>query len=151
MERNRLVFLKLTWGIWQILTWALESLKNVHFNGLLLSKVYVVWAEYVHRSYLSWHWRVMQNLKKNWSVAWKTTWRICQISPEHSKVSELELWMDPFVQSRKFMRLKFTEELCVMTMKNHTKIEEKLTCRFKIDMKNFTSLDTSTWKSKKFV
>ena len=30
------------------------------------------------------------------------------------------------------MNLKFTEELCVMTMKNDTKIEEELTCRFKM-------------------
>ena len=68
-------------------------------------------------------------------------------SPEHSKVSKL----DPFVQSRKCMTLKFTEELCVMTMKNDTKIEEELTCRFKIDMRNFTNFDPSTRKSKKFV
>ena len=32
------------------------------------------------------------------------------------------------------MSLKFTVELCVMAMKNDTKIEEELTCRFKIDM-----------------
>ena len=37
-----------------------------------------------------------------------------------------------------------------MTMKNDTKIEEELTCRFKIDMKNFTNFDQSTQKSKKF-
>ena len=36
---------KLTWGIWQILTWALESLKKFHFNVLLLSKVYILWAK----------------------------------------------------------------------------------------------------------
>ena len=28
---------------------------------------------------------------------------------------------DPFVQSRKYMSLKFTEELCVMTKKNDKK------------------------------
>ena len=49
------------------------------------------------------------------------------------------------------MTLKFTEELCVMTMKNDKKIEEELTCRFKIDMRNSTNFDTSTQKSKKFV
>ena len=38
-----------------------------------------------------------------------------------------------------------------MTMKNDTKIEEELTCRFKIDMRNFTNFDPSTRKSKKFV
>ena len=43
------------------------------------------------------------------------------------------------------MTLKITEELYVMTMKNDTKIEEELTCRFKIDM-NFTKLDPSTRK-----
>ena len=35
-------------------------------------------------------------------------------------------WWDPFVQSRKGVSLKFTEELCVMTMKNDTKIEEEI-------------------------
>ena len=36
-----------------------------------------------------------------------------------------------------------------MTMKNDTKIEEELNCRFKIEMKNFTNFDPSTRKSKK--
>ena len=49
------------------------------------------------------------------------------------------------------MSLKFTEELCVRTMKNDTKIEEELTSHFKIDMRNFTNFDASTGKSKKFV
>ena len=49
------------------------------------------------------------------------------------------------------MSLKFTVQLCVMTMKNDTKIEEELSCRFKIDMKNFTNFDLNTRKSKKFV
>ena len=36
-----------------------------------------------------------------------------------------------------------------MTMKNDTKIEEELTCRFKTDMTNLTNFDWSTQKSKK--
>ena len=48
------------------------------------------------------------------------------------------------------MSLKFTEELCVMAMKNNTKLDEELTCRFKIDMENLTNFDSSTQKSKKF-
>ena len=32
-------------GIWRILTWALGSLKNVHFNGLVLTKIYNVWPK----------------------------------------------------------------------------------------------------------
>ena len=38
-----------------------------------------------------------------------------------------------------------------MTMKNDTKIEEEVTYRFKIDMRNFTDFDPSTRKSKKLV
>ena len=49
------------------------------------------------------------------------------------------------------MSLKFTEELCVMKMKNDTNIELEMTCRFKIDMRNFTNFDPTTQKSKKFV
>ena len=49
------------------------------------------------------------------------------------------------------MSLKFTEKLCVTTIKNDTKLEEEVTSRFKIDMKNFTNFDPSTRKSKKIV
>ena len=48
------------------------------------------------------------------------------------------------------MRLKFTGELCVMTMKNNAKIEEKMTCQFEINMRNLTNFDPSTQKSQKF-
>ena len=41
------------------------------------------------------------------------------------------------------MNFKFRVELCVMTMKNDTKIEEELTCCFKIDI-NFTKFDPNT-------
>ena len=39
-----------------------------------------------------------------------------------------------FVQSRKCVSFKFTEELCVMTMKNNAKFEEELNFHFKTDM-----------------
>ena len=41
------------------------------------------------------------------------------------------------------MSLEFTEELCVMILKNDTKFEEELTCHFKIDMKSLTNFDPS--------
>ena len=64
-------------------------------------------------------------------------------------MSKLELLWDPFVQSRKGMTLKFTDELYVMTMKNNAKFEEELTFHFKIDMRNLSNFDSSTQKSKK--
>ena len=55
----------------------------------------------------------------------------------------LLLW-DPFIQSRKCMNVKFTEVLCVMTVKNDTKFGEESTCRLKIDIRNLTNFDPST-------
>ena len=37
-----------------------------------------------------------------------------------------------------------------MTMKNDARFEEKLTSRFKVDMRNLTNFDPSTQKSQKF-
>ena len=37
-----------------------------------------------------------------------------------------------------------------MTMKNDTKNEEELTCRFKLGMRNFTNFDPSIRNSKNF-
>ena len=47
------------------------------------------------------------------------------------------------------MTLKFTEELCVMTMKNNAKFEKELAFPFKTDMRNLKNFDSSTPKSKK--
>ena len=46
------------------------------------------------------------------------------------------------------MNLKFTEELCVMAIKNDAKFEEELTCSFKIYIKNLINFNSSTRKSK---
>ena len=73
--------------IWKILTlWfqkcheelgelSLEHSKSekLYIDGFFLPKAYNVSAIKFHRNYVSWHWRVMQNLKGNWLVAWKMT------------------------------------------------------------------------------
>ena len=78
-KRNWLVNSKLTWGIWRSLTRALENLKNLHFNGLPLTKVYNVWPKKVQGSYVWWHWILMQNLKENWLLLSKMTWGIWEV------------------------------------------------------------------------
>ena len=60
------------------------------------------------------------------------------------------LLLGHLIQSRECMNLKFTGELCVMTMENDAKFEEELTCQFKTDMTNLTNFDPSTQKSLKF-
>ena len=73
-----------------------------------------------------------------------------KFSPEQTKVSKLGLSLGPFIQSIKCMSLKFTGELCVMTMKNDAKFEKELTCQFKTDMRNLTNFQPTTQKSQKF-
>ena len=76
LNGNWLVVSKLTWGIWRIFTRVFKSFINLHFNGFLLNKVCNVWSKKVQRIYVSWHWRVMGNLKKKWLKVWKMTWGI---------------------------------------------------------------------------
>ena len=64
-------------------------------------------------------------------------------------MSKLGLRCDPFVEGRKGLTLKFTEDLCAMTMKNNSKCEEELTCHFKTDMRNLTNFDSNPRKCKK--
>ena len=47
------------------------------------------------------------------------------------------------------MSLKFTGELCIMTLKNYTKLKDELTCHFKTDIRNLTNFNPSTQKSQK--
>ena len=98
---------------------------------------------------------IFHDSEKWWKIwrkidLWFEKWHqeFSKFSPELSKVSKLGLWRSPFVQSRTCTGLKFTEELCVMTVKNDAKFEEELTCRFKTDMRNLANFD-STFKSLK--
>ena len=50
--------------------------KNLQFDVLHLSiakKIKYILAKKLHQSYLSWHWRVIQSLMKNWLFVWKIT------------------------------------------------------------------------------
>ena len=40
------------------------------------------------------------------------------------------------------MSLKLIEELYVLTMKKDAKLDEELTCRFKVDMRHLTNLES---------
>ena len=60
---------------------------------------------------------------QNWHKEFEKFWA------EHSKVSNISTF-----PSRKCISFKFKVELCFTTIKNDTKFEEELTCRFKIDI-----------------
>ena len=68
LKRIWFVSSKLTWGIWQILTGALENPKNLHFNRLLLTKVCNVWAKKKYRGVMFEGTEVGVKFEGNWLV-----------------------------------------------------------------------------------
>ena len=72
--------------------------KNLHFTGLPLTKVYIVWAKKVPRSYVWWQCRLMQNLKENWFVLSKITWAIWKIFARELESLEIGTLMGFFYQ-----------------------------------------------------
>ena len=95
LKKNLFFVSKMT-RIWWILIRALKSLKKLHFDWSLLCKVYNVWPKQVLRIYISWYWRVMQNLKKNWFVVWKMTWEIWQIFIRTLQSVKIGIFMESF-------------------------------------------------------
>ena len=79
LKRNWLFFLKVKWEILQILTQALKCLKICTLMGSFWPRYMTFQLKKIQRIYFSWHWRVIKNLKKNWLLVWKITWRIWQI------------------------------------------------------------------------
>ena len=70
----------------QTLNCSCEISRNWYFDRLLLLKVYKK-VKKVQRSYVSWRWRLIQNLNKNWFVVPKMT-HIWWILTDHSEVSK---------------------------------------------------------------
>ena len=154
LKKNRFVVPKMT-RIWWILIWALKSLNNLHFDWSLLCKVYNVWPKkyrgaIFHDTEVSctiwrktglWFWKWYEEFGK-FSL-------LVKMEVSELEMSKLGLWWDPFVQNRKYMN-QITKEFCVMALKNDEKFEEKLTCCFKIDIRDLTNFDWSTQKSQKF-
>ena len=64
LKKNQFFLFKMA-RTWWFLIRALKNIKNIHCDWSLLCKECSIWPEKVQRSYISWHWRVMQNLKKN--------------------------------------------------------------------------------------
>ena len=67
LKKNWFAVSKMT-RICSILIRALKSLKNLHFDWSLSCNIYNNWPKKLPTSYVSWHWKVMKTLKKNWLV-----------------------------------------------------------------------------------
>ena len=88
------------------MTRASKSLKNLHFNGLLLTKVYNAWAKKVQRSYIWWHSRLIQNLKESWLVLPKINWGIWQSFTRALESLNIGTFMASFYRNLKMYELK---------------------------------------------
>ena len=126
-----------------------QNSQNFYFHWFLLCKVYNFWPKKYRGVIFNDNAERRKNWKKGGLWFGKSLEEYGKFSPEYWKVSKFGPWWDPFIQSRKCMSLKITEELCVMTMKNDANFEQKLTCCFKIDMRNMTNFHWSNQKSQK--
>ena len=122
-----LVFSKMAWGNGWTIIRALKSLKKCTLIGFFCQK-HIMFQLENFRENMLWHWRVMQNLKKNdsWLEKWVFGWFSCEMS----KTWKFALWWASFVQSIWRFRWKITEELCLMTLKSDAKVWRKTECWF---------------------
>ena len=88
-------------------------------------------------------WRGIDLSFQNWHGEFDEFW------PEHLKISKIFPFMGSFWAEYILSELKNTEELSFMILKSDTKLGEEPTCRLKIDMRNLTNFDLSTWKFQK--
>ena len=82
------------------------STENFYFDWFFLCKVYNFWPKKVQRSSLPWHWKVMQNLKKNWLVVWKMAWGNWKIFTKTSESLEIGTLMGSFYPKQETYELK---------------------------------------------
>ena len=119
---------------------------NLYLDRLLLLKVYKISAKKVQRSCVSWHWRLMQNLKKNWFVVSKLTriWGILFGALKSLKNLHFDLslpWKVCNVWSKKYRGVIFhdTREWCKIWRKTNFGLENNI--------KNLANFHQSTCKS----
>ena len=113
-----------------------DKSENLHFDVLLLSIAYKVSTEKVQKNYLSWHWKKIQTLKKNWLFVWKMTW---------------EIWwtLTRAVESLKvFTLMGYFCRKCIMFefKKYRGVVSWRMTYGFKNDISNWENFHTNSWK-----
>ena len=94
--------------------------EKLYFDGLFLSKAFNVSARKFQRNNLSWYWRVMQNLKENWLVAWKITAGISLIFVW--AVESLEIWNLIGFFRPKHTKIKMKKYIKVMTLDSKNEV-----------------------------
>ena len=143
LKKKWVVVSNMTWRILWILTQP-PKVPKFYFNVLFLCKVSEVWAKKIRRSYLSWHWTVMQSLNKPWSCGFKNDMRNW-VNFHYSTQKSEKLYTDGLFLSRWYnvSAKKFHRDLCVMTLKGNAKFKGKATCGLKNDIRNLVNFRAS--------
>ena len=81
---------KLAWGIGWTFIKAVKNLKICTFMGSFCPKRNAS-AGKVQINYVSWHWKVMQNVSENWLVTWKMTRNLVNFHASSWKSENLHL------------------------------------------------------------
>ena len=90
-----------------------QKFENLHFCGLLLPKSWKFLDEKLQKSYVSWHWWVIQSLKKNWLLVPKMKWGIWWISTR--AVESLEICTLMFYFCRKYVMFELKLTCVIMS------------------------------------
>ena len=120
--------------------------ENLYFDGLLQSKAFKVLGEKANKSYVSWHWRVMQSLKKNWLLVPKMTWRTwwtLMWAVASLKICTLMCYLSIAYK----VSAKKVHQSYLMALKSDPNFEEKLTFCLKNDVRNLVNFNASSGKS----
>ena len=113
---------------------------NLHHDRLLLLKVYKISAKKLQKSFVSWHWRLMQNLRKN-LVKYKN---LVNFVPSTQKSLKFTLWFVPSVII--MFHLKKHIGVIFHDTESDIKFGGKLTYGLENSMRNLANFHHSTWK-----
>ena len=110
--------------------------KILHFDVFLWSIAYKVSAKKVQKSYLLWHWRVIQTLKKSRLFAWRMTWRIWWILTWVVKGLKVQTLMGYFYRKYVMFELKNYRGFVMWNM----------IYGFKNGISNLANFQANSWK-----
>ena len=115
LKKNWLEICKMTWGIWQVFTRALESLKLGTLMGSFYPKYNLTWG-------------MMRNLNRNWFAISKLIWEIWRILTRALKRLKNAHFNGLLLNKLyDFLSQNSTDEFCFMILKRDAKPEEKIT------------------------
>ena len=111
---------------------------KLYLVRLLLLKVYKIWC-------VSWHWKLMQNLKKKSDLLFQNWQEFGQFLSKHSKVSKIYALIGSLREKYVIFDLKKYRGVIFYDTRECPKFEEKRACGLDNKMRNLTNFHQSTW------